>query len=772
MVRATNSKERILSFVVIARKDQTVHFDSFYSDLLRSSVRAMRYPAAAALVSLSLLSLLAPAQDVTYSPQGQQIPGPRCAKATQWDSGRPAVCSPEDAAAWLHDVEHWRAERKVRVGLDAPGSTAAYDEPALRWTQSSFIQPQMMAHDRFFYNPATRRYTVSRYLDDLKQRYGGIDSVLIWATYPNIGVDDRNQYDLFHDLPGGTAGVRAMVDSFHEAGVRVLFPIMVWDQGTREQTGTLADNIARELAEVGADGINGDTLDGIPRSFAESSSRTHHPLALEPENGLASDEMVAFNTMTWGYWKYDFVPSISRYKWLDTRHMVNLCDRWAHDHVNDLQFAFFNGTGFESWENVWGIWNQIKPRDAEALRRISAIERTFAASLVSSMWQPHALTSQFGVFASRWPAKDRTLWTLVNRNGYAVTGEQLRVPTDSSMHFYDLWNGIELHSIPLSGHESALRFDLEADGYGAVLATTAPLSEEETALLSGLHERARRPLSSFSNVWQTLPQNAEVMPGTAALPQPADGREMVTIPEGDVRFRVHGIEIEGNNDEGVDVQYNWENAARRYHDHVVHIASFAMDKYPVTNADFKRFLDATHYHPADDHNFLRDWHNGAFPQAGANRPVTWISLEDARAFAAWAGKRLPHEWEWQYGAQGTDGRSYPWGESDPSKSKDLVPEVDTGRTMAPASDVAAHPAGVSPFGVMDLVGNVWQWTDEYADTHTRAAILRGGSHYQPQGARWYFPEAYRLDEHGKYLLMAPSLDRSGAVGFRCVRDLR
>ena len=71
-----------------------------------------------------------------------------------------------------------------------------------------------------------------------------------------------------------------------------------------------------------------------------------------------------------------------------------------------------------------------------------------------------------------------------------------------------------------------------------------------------------------------------------------------------------------------------------------------------------------------------------------------------------------------------------------------------------------------------MVGNVWQWTDEFRDEHTRAAILRGGSYYQPQGALsfFYFPQAYQNDEHGKYLLMAPSIDRAGTVGFRCAAD--
>ena len=73
---------------------------------------------------------------------------------------------------------------------------------------------------------------------------------------------------------------------------------------------------------------------------------------------------------------------------------------------------------------------------------------------------------------------------------------------------------------------------------------------------------------------------------------------------------------------------------------------------------------------------------------------------------------------------------------------------------------------------MDMDGNVWQWTDEFTDEHTRAAILRGGSYYQPQGSIWYFPQAYHLNEHGKLLLMSPSMDRSGAVGFRCVRDAK
>ncbi len=715
----------------------------------------------AAILILLIPAAVIQAQDTAYPPVEEQIPGPTCTSVPQGDSpNKPKTCTRAEIDAWLEDIRHWRSEHYIRMGYDS----AEYDRPDLKWTQSSFIQPQMMVHDRFFYNPETRQYTVDRYLDDLISRYGGIDSVLIWHTYPNLGVDSRNQYDLFRDLPGGMEGVREMVRQFHKRGVRVLFPVMVWDQGTHKEGVPDPDAIARQLASVGADGVNGDTQEGMPASFRRAADRVHYPIALEPEVQLAADEMLAYNNLSWGYWKYDFVPSVSRYKWLESRHMVNICDRWARDHLDDLQEALFNGVGFESWENIWGIWNQITPRDAETIRRIATIERAFSSLLISPEWVPHIPTAHFGVFASEFPGKQEVLWTAVNRNHYAVEGRQWLMPFTPGVRYFDLWNGTELNP-RREGDQVVIEFNLEADGYGAILQTSDGTDARLNELLARMKVLSGKPLSTFSREWKTLPQRQVAIASTApALTEPSG---MIKIPAADYTFEVTGIEIEGMNDEGVDVQYPWEPSARRYHAHRIHIPTFWIDKYPVTNAEFKTFMDAKHYHPPDDHNFLKDWKNGTYPAGWAQKPVTWVSLEDARAYAQWAGKRLPHEWEWQYAAQGLDSRVYPWGND---WADDAVPTPDTGREMASAGDMGSHPKGASPFGVMDLIGNVWQWTDEYVDEHTRAAIVRGGSHYQPRGSHWYFPQAYKLLEHSKYLLMAPSLDRSGAIGFRCVKD--
>ena len=710
-----------------------------------------------ALILSCFLSFSCSAQEAANAPHGEQISAPACQSPPDWDTARAATCTKAEISEWLTDIKHWRAEHLLRIGYEA----FEYSRPELLWTQSSFVQPQMMIHDRFFYDPTAGQYTVDHYVADLDRRYGGIDSVLLWPTYPNLGIDSRNEYDFFRDLPGGIPEMKKVVEQFHQHGVRVLFPVMMWDQGTRDEGVTNWVATARYLAAVGADGINGDTLEGMTRAFRAASDSLGHPLALEPELALGSNEMLAYNNMSWGYWKYDFAPSVSTYKWLEPRHMVHISNRWAHDHADDLQSAFFNGIGFESWENVWGIWNQMTPRDSEALRRIATIERAYQALLISPGWEPHVYTQRFGVFASRWPGASSTLWTVVNRNHYPVSGRQMSVPYREGAHYFDLWHGLEITPAKESG-ASMLSFDLEANGYGAILETMSP-DRTLNSLLETMRALAQKPLSAFSSGWVTLPQHIVEIP--AAQPSSSSPNGMIRVPEGDFIFRVNGIEIEGMNDEGVDFQYPWEPSARRFHDAKLRIKSFWIDTFPVTNAQFKTFLDATRYHPADDHNFLKDWNGQTYPAGWANKPVTWVSIDDARAFARWAGKRLPHEWEWQYAAQGTDARTYPWGnEWNPL----AVPSPDHGREIQPASDVDAHPNGGSQFGVMDLIGNVWQWTDEYMDDHTRAAVLRGGSHYQPQGSRWYFPQAYKLSEHGKYLLMAPSIDRSATIGFRCV----
>jgi formylglycine-generating enzyme required for sulfatase activity len=190
---------------------------------------------------------------------------------------------------------------------------------------------------------------------------------------------------------------------------------------------------------------------------------------------------------------------------------------------------------------------------------------------------------------------------------------------------------------------------------------------------------------------------------------------------------------------------------------------FWIDCFEVTNRDFQLFLEASGYRPAEPHNFLRHWRDG-LPEALANHPVTWVALQDARAYAGWAGKRLPTDMEWQWAAQGDDGRDWPWGgEFDPARCNG-----DSDGT----TPVDRFAGNRSPFGVHDMVGNVWEWTDTIgSDGWHRWCLIRGGSYYQARGSMWYAEGgAQPVHHHHKFLLLAPGIDRCATIGFRCARS--
>jgi formylglycine-generating enzyme required for sulfatase activity len=149
----------------------------------------------------------------------------------------------------------------------------------------------------------------------------------------------------------------------------------------------------------------------------------------------------------------------------------------------------------------------------------------------------------------------------------------------------------------------------------------------------------------------------------------------------------------------VDVQFPWEDIPYRHHDHKwMSIGAMYVDKHPVTNADYAAFLNSTGYTPKTDAaRWLKHWHwenentsvastaatgqTPAPPPGHANRPVTYVSLADARAYCANQHKRLPHVYEWQYFAQGFDQRTYPWGNDyNSTREAGLIPAVSNNFT--------------------------------------------------------------------------------------------
>jgi eukaryotic-like serine/threonine-protein kinase len=196
--------------------------------------------------------------------------------------------------------------------------------------------------------------------------------------------------------------------------------------------------------------------------------------------------------------------------------------------------------------------------------------------------------------------------------------------------------------------------------------------------------------------------------------------------------------------------------------HRVTVRPFFIDLREVSCEEYEKFLRATgRAAPAA-------WRDGELPPGAARRPVTGVTWDDAQAYAAWAGKRLPTEAEWEFAARGTDGRLYPWGNEWESG------HANAGTTaVGHLADVGAHAAGASPYGVLDLAGNAWEWTASDLTAYPggelpaerppgELKVIRGGCWRSSQN------QATATFRRGWPMRGA---DDYGDTGFRCARDL-
>ncbi len=174
----------------------------------------------------------------------------------------------------------------------------------------------------------------------------------------------------------------------------------------------------------------------------------------------------------------------------------------------------------------------------------------------------------------------------------------------------------------------------------------------------------------------------------------------------------------------------------------VELNGFELTRTPVTNAQYGRFV-AEGVAPEPPH----------WPAPG-DHPVAFVDWHEASAFCTWSGGRLPTEAEWEKAARGTDGRSYPWGDEE----DEVRATVGGGMKHGTTSPVGSHPDGASPYGLLDMAGNVWEWTATEYPPGQR--VLRGGSFASP-GLAW---ARCTMRSHSR------PARRQAHIGFRVARD--
>jgi hypothetical protein len=587
-----------------------------------------------------------------------------------------APTDPADRPAWRAKLDEWREDARRRHGYTGKD----YERPGAAWARTCHTVAQVWLWDELLYSFEDHRFTPERFLADARERFGGLDAVVLWHAYPVIGLDDRNQWDFYRDVPGLTD----LIETLHGNGLHVFVDYNPWDVGTRRGDDDVTE-LAALVADLKADGVFLDTLKKAEPDFVDRLEAARPGIVLEGESKLPV-ERIEDHAASWAQFFADSpVPGVLRAHWYERRHMQHHVRRWHRDHGEELQSAWLNGVGVMVWEVVFGVWVGWSPRDAATVRRMVAVQRAAADLLLDGEWLPLAELAPeaeaAGVYASRWELDGRTLWTFVNRG-------------DTDYHG------------PLPGTD--LLAGVPARGIGASVRGWRP----------DLPALPHDPDSRFPHRIATRARPRR----TSGAPEP----DAVVVPAGPYVLTVRYRARETGMYQGAPYVDEWKPLPPRLHDARTLqregelATAVAIGATEVTTAQFAEFLAATGYAPAQKHRFLA--HEGS-----PDEPVTYVDLDDARAYCAWRGGRLPTEDEWQ-----------------------LAGEKLSRGTPA-----------------------VWNWTEsEHSDGRTRFVMLKGGSDYAAEGSEWYVEGGRKEPGYTvKLLLPGLGLARSATVGFRCAWEV-
>ncbi|MBC6366670.1 SUMF1/EgtB/PvdO family nonheme iron enzyme [Algoriphagus sp. AK58] len=702
-----------------------------------------------------------------------------------------------------------------------------FEREDLKWIRHSYVMHLMYAWDKFYYDLEKGEYTLQFFLERGKKLYGGDEVISIWPTWPTLGLDQRNQFDLFQDLPGGLEAMKNQARMSRDKGTRFFVCYNPWDEGTKSKNHF--EGLYDLILATDADGVVLDTKAEAGREFQDAADRVKPGVIMYSE-GMAIPR--AMPTIVSGrvHNALYYPPMLNLNKLIKPEFAIfRVAELFKEKIRREFATAFFNGYGTELNIMAPGQPDWVEEQYA-FLGKTSRILRENTFNFTSRGLTPLISTRVDSLWVNEWKREEKTLYTIYSIRPQGFKGLLFEVEPREDMHFVDLWHHKLLTPEEKEGKwwieaqtEAFPEYELGTNNEGAVdciaqlpvvlkasmdgdilqlqtSRTTGQIriwagtpSYSKEALELAAQDQLVRISDHFGRfegdfVIQYLEEGilvdetiVNLKPGTPrrvsklekSVSPKLEVKDMIPIPAGEFQLKTT------NGDAFIPYPKQDEGKTLRFE-------AFWMDKYPVTNAQFEEFLKASKYMPADTANFLKHWENGKIPAGQEKHPVVYVSLEDAQAYARWAGKRLPTEAEWQFAAQaGQTGREWPWEQTTPVTRR-LEPVTETltfvhlegiDSTLVNLGNgkldaVSSYPKGANPLGIEDLVGSVWQLTqDEYMSGSHRYIILKGGSYFKPSGSWWYVQGGPRELTHRQQLLrVSQGFERNATVGFRCVRN--
>lgn len=700
-----------------------------------------------------------------------------------------------------------------------------------KWFRSCYAVNLMMNWDTRFFDYKDGKFHVKEHLERMKKLMGGYDVYSIWPTWPALGMDQRNQWDMFRDLPGGYDKLREISDQCHEMGTKFFVCYNPWDESTRSSEGHF-DGMTAITKAVNIDGFVLDTKGGSSMELQNAADAARPGVIMYSEGMAVPVDMQGIPSGRVHNALY-YCPMLNLNKFIKPDFAIfRVAEEGKEPIRREFNVSFFNGYGTEM--NNFGPGHfEFSDDQMRYWGKLLRIQRENREVFLNFDYKPLLPTLKDSIYVNEWPTADKTIYTVYNLRPEGFKGMLFEVTPQENRHFVDLYAHEELIPAQKDGKwyipaqveafnsyelgtnnestvsaiaqlPSILDVELKSDeltfsaskGTKICIWAGMPSYEKEPKIYS-IKQQTVRLLEEFPKyegrfIVQLFDNDTlideriiNIAPGTARMISRSIPTElaakapkgMVKIPAGMFRcdnYRIGDSFIaypEDMTQKGESVKMN----------------AFYMDQFPVTNAQYREFLNASGYQPADKTNFLKHWEHGEIPAGMENYPVIYVTLEDAQAYAAWAGKRLPTEMEWQYAAQTEKGNEWPWVQKNPVRRiEDFITNtlsvwklegIEPDRcNLGDGSlyPVGKYPKGKNAYGLQDLVGCVWQLTnDVYDNTSYRYVMVRGGSYFLPSSSFWYIQGGPRELYFRQYLLrVSPSFERKATVGFRCVKDAK
>jgi formylglycine-generating enzyme required for sulfatase activity len=662
-----------------------------------------------------------------------------------------------------------------------------------------------MAWDREFYDRFTGKYTYADVIKKGIELFGKIDIYGLWPTWPRLGLDQRNQRDMYRDLPGGPQQLRNVIKVFQMSDVKFFIAYNPWDASTRKEDHY--KGLANLIAGTEADGVVLDTMGNSGSELQHVADSVKSGVVMYSE-GMAIPKNMQGIISGRVHNAIHYSPELNLNKLIKPDFSIfRVCDVGEDIIHREIAISFFNGYGTELNMFRPGGRDDNYRKDLEFLSHTTFILRQNNDAFLDNNWTPLVETIYDNVYVNRWNSGDKTLFTVLNMSHEGINGKLFRIDSTSGKHYVSLCNHENIMPVTDKGKTF---LPASAEGWVASYSGTrregsvdciAELPGLINATLKGDSISIQPRASGELTVWkgnpsyQTTHKEMTIRKDTTFRVKDLfgfyEGKIVLQLIENDRLKDENILYLKGGKPWIISSVIRTERAASVPSDMVlvngsavsvsvapadefipypevnmtVKVDSFLIDKYPVTNSQFYDFITNTGYRPADTSGFLRHWQSGIFRQGQDKYPVVYVSYEDIEAYAEWAGKRLPTQAEWQLAAQGTDNRKWPWG-------NDFHGTLCNNAFDKP-TPVDAFPKGQSPYGAVDMVGNIWQMTNDlYFNGTNYFSVIRGGSYYKPESSWWYVQGGPQpLDRTQIMLMVSPGFDRCATVGFRCVKDV-